>query len=57
MDAREKEMKMPTVRKKVTRITRAPYRPNRTKFDGYIEWRQSNPHGTYADYRKAQEAN
>ena len=27
------------------------YTPNREKFNSYIEWKQNNPHGTYADYR------
>lgn len=36
-------------------MTKVPtYKPNRAKFDSYIEWRQSNPNGTYADYRQAQ---
>ena len=37
-------------------MTKAPtYKPDRAKFNSYIEWRRSNPNGTYADYRKAQE--
>lgn len=37
-------------------MTKAPtYKPDCAKFNSYVEWRQSNPHGTYADYRKAQE--
>ena len=36
--------------------TKAPaYKPNRAKFGNYVEWRHSNPNGTYADYRQAQE--
>jgi len=37
-------------------MTKAPtYTPDRAKFNSYIEWRQNNPNGTYADYRQARE--
>ena len=36
-------------------MTKAPaYKPNRAKFNSYIEWRQGSPQGTYADYQQAQ---
>jgi len=31
--------------------TTKPYEPDKKKFAEYVEWRRSNPTGTYADFR------
>lgn len=42
----------------VKNLTKLPtYKPNREKFNSYVEWRQVNPRGTYADYHAWVEAN
>ena len=35
--------------KNLTRLD--SYTPDRKKLASYVEWRQANPTGTYADYR------
>lgn len=33
------------------------YTPDQEKFNTYIKWRQTNPRGTYEDYRRWKEQN